>query len=381
MSRLSDSADYQWLRSAEALKSKISEWKNAPCLAIDTEFVRENTYYAEAGLIQLADHGAVYLIDPLELTDLSPLAEILDHDDCIKVMHSMSEDIELLYHLTGTAPKRILDTQVAAAFLGYGPSLGYQGLVEKVLGIELDKGETRSDWLKRPLSDSQIHYAAKDAEYLITLYDSLVPKLEAANLKEAVLDECGFTVSQSVSSWEDDTKSYLKLRGAWDLPINKQCLLQELVSWRDQTAKQKNIPKPWVFSDAQLIDALRYDVSSIQALRRIDKVKPKSIRLFGDILLEIIDSFHQGQVEVDASFIKIDKPIRGKELDAYKRLKKVIQKAERETHIAAQLLGSRKMLENVVIHMLRKGNPDLPADYLGWRKAYVGEGLKQAIQS
>lgn len=371
------SAEFTWLETVEQIEEAVARWCNGPCVAIDTEFVRENTYYAKAGLIQLADHKGVYLIDPLAIGDLNALAPLLESDQCIKIMHSMSEDIELLYQACGAAPKPIFDTQVAAAFLGYGPSLGYQALVEKVLGIELDKGETRSDWCKRPLRESQLAYAAKDAEYLITLYDALVPKLVARQLDGAVLDECGFTVSQSVAGWEDDELAYLKLRGAWDLPDAKQRLLQSLVAWRDRTAKEQNIPKPWVFSDAQLIEAARYQPSSAHELKRLDRIKPKSIRLYGQALLELIEDF----VPDDEPFVHIDRPIKGKELDVYKKLKKVVQKASEETEIVAQLLGSRKMLENIVIHRLRKQQDGLPDEYLGWRYPYVGDALIKALES
>lgn len=368
-------SEFIWLRSEEEIESHVVRWSQGACIAIDTEFVRENTYYAKAGLIQLADHEGIYLIDPLEVTELGCLAPLLESGECIKVMHSMSEDIELLYQRCGTVPSPILDTQTAAAFLGYGPSLGYQGLVEKVLGIELDKGETRSDWCKRPLSDSQLAYAAKDAEYLVTLYDALMPVLKEQGLLDAVLNECQFTVQQSVATWKNDEQAYLKLRGAWDLPEDRQRLLQRLVLWRDRTAKSENIPKPWVFSDAQLIDAARYLPSTPSDLKRMDKVRSKSIRLFGETLLELISEQGGQQPSSKSDFIRIDRPIKGRELDMYRKLKKVIEQAAKDTGIAQQLLGSRKMLENIVIHVIRNQNDQLPEEFLGWRYEHVGAGL------
>ena len=168
---------FQMIIDQNDLPDLLTQWSKASHLAIDTEFIRTNTFLAKPGLIQIADQHGVYLIDPLAITDLSGLVSILENPDIIKVMHAMSEDVDLLFHSLGARINRVFDTQIAAAFAGIGASLGYQNLVMQVLNVTLDKGETRSDWLQRPLSDSQLSYAAMDVVYLMKLYEALTPKL------------------------------------------------------------------------------------------------------------------------------------------------------------------------------------------------------------
>jgi len=371
-------SDFELVEDDGAFAERLKRWASEPYLAIDTEFMRENTYYAKPGLIQIADGHGVDLIDPLKVSDLSALAPILSDQGIVKIMHSMSEDIELLHQLTGVQPRRVFDTQTAAALLGHGASLGYQNLVAKVLDVALDKSETRSNWLQRPLSDRQLEYAAKDAVFLIQLYQIMCPRLEKVNLLDAVFEESQFVIAQNVESWQQPDLAYLRLRGAWDLPLAHQQLLKSLVSTRDQIAKQNNVPKPWVFSDHCLIQIAQEMPQSINELKRIDKVKFKSIRLYGDAILEQIVNFAPGQ---SAGFVSVEKPIKGNELIAYKALKKIVDQVSDASGIASQVLGSRKMLERIVIHRIRHGKSELPSEFMGWRRHVLGEKLIAATQN
>jgi len=170
--------------------------------------------------------------------------------------------------------------------------------------------------------------------------------------------------------------AYLKLRGGWDLPLEKQALLKNLVVWRDELAKKRNVPKPWVLGDHALILVVQKKPRSVNDLKRIDSIKPKSIRLYGEALLAQLSSF---QSDPDESFIQIEKPVKGDEVTLYKRLKDVVGRVSKESGIAPQLLGSRKMLERVIIHCVRHDIPELPVEFMGWRKKLVGERLIDAL--
>jgi hypothetical protein len=155
--------DIHWIRDNDSLGQHCAEWQHLPFVALDTEFMRVDTFYPIAGLIQIGDGERAYLIDPLTIDNWQPLAALLENPAVVKVLHACSEDLEVLLRLTGSLPAPLFDTQLAAAYLNLGFSMGYSRLVKEVLDLDLPKGETRSDWLQRPLSETQISYAAEDA--------------------------------------------------------------------------------------------------------------------------------------------------------------------------------------------------------------------------
>jgi len=177
VTQLRDPVD--WIDTPDALAAAAARWRKAPALGIDTEFVRERTFYPRLGLLQVSDGTRSALIDPVALPDLEPLREVLADPAIVKVAHSPSEDLEVLFHRFGEFPSSLFDTQAAAAFIGLDAAMSYQRLVRELLAVELDKAETRTDWLRRPLSDAQVHYAAQDVELLLPLHELLRARLEA----------------------------------------------------------------------------------------------------------------------------------------------------------------------------------------------------------
>ncbi len=371
-----ESPFYSLITDAKCLPTLVEQWQKAKFLAIDTEFIRTHTFFAEPGLIQIADSEGVYLLDPIALGDLNILIPVLENPNIIKIMHSMSEDVGLLFHSVGAQITRVFDTQIAAAFLGIGISPGYQNLVLDVLNVELDKGETRSDWLQRPLTKSQLHYAALDVIYLLKLYEVLEAKLQEAGYLEALFEETGFLIEQVFSTWQQPDTAYLKLRGAWDLPESSQRLLQALVMWRDETALEENIPKPWVFSDNLLIDIARLKPKNVYQIKQLKGLQNKSYRQFSERLISLINSFI---CDDQTEFTLVESPVKGDELLMYRKLKSVITNVSKETDIPAQLLGSRKMLESLVIHCLRNKNDEFTKEFTGWRKALLGQQFNKCF--
>ena len=365
-----------WIDTQADLEKCLERWKDVDVIGIDTEFMRTNTYYAKAGLLQFATRDEVCLVDPLAVDDLRVLAPLLVNSAQTKVMHAMSEDIELLHHLSGEVPVQVFDTQIAAAFLGLGPALGYQALVSASLNEELEKTETRSDWLQRPLSQRQLEYAIKDTHFLIELYDVLAKDLHARALYQSVMDEGRLFIEQNVAAWKFSETAYLRLRGGWDLSLSKQKLLKAIVSWRDAQAREKNLPKSWVFSDAQLLQIAQKECRNVHALWKLDGVKPRSVKRFGEDLCAMVRDFKPE----DEHFEPIPKPLRGREMEAYKSLKSVVAGVAKEQGIAAQLLGSRKMLERVVMKVVRQRQDALPEEFNGWRKPLLGAQLLDTAQ-
>jgi len=161
----------------QTLAAAAGPWQQCDALAIDTEFVRTDTFYANLGLIQISDGTDCWLVDPLTISDFSPLIDLMTNPAVVKVFHATSEDLEILEQTLGCIPTPLFDTQVAAALTGYGFSKGYGPLVGLLLGIELDKHETRSNWMKRPLTEAQMGYAAEDVYHLAAIYQLLKQRL------------------------------------------------------------------------------------------------------------------------------------------------------------------------------------------------------------
>ena len=172
--------DFQYVDNDAGLAQACASLKQAVCCAVDTEFVRESTYYPVLALVQIASDDYQACIDPLAIKDFSPLIELLARKDLLKIFHSPSQDLEILYQKFGQVPAPIFDTQLACAVLGFNHQISYADLVQKVTGVHLEKKHTRTDWGRRPLSDEQLDYAMDDVRYLLPAYRHLQAELESS---------------------------------------------------------------------------------------------------------------------------------------------------------------------------------------------------------
>lgn len=242
------------IKDDEAFSALCRDWSEGVTLALDTEFVRTNTFYSNIGLLQLADTNACYLVDPLCIKDWSEFSQLLVNPACSFVIHSCSEDLNLLYTFLGVVPLNLFDTQVAAAFVGMGYSISYQALVNELLGIELDKGETRSDWLRRPLSERQLEYAALDVLYLLELQAMLQAQLEDKGMLGWLQAECDSRVENATGSEQEATWQliYAGFSNAWRMSDLALSYLQKLCYWREQESRHRNKPRSWIIKDQDL---------------------------------------------------------------------------------------------------------------------------------
>lgn len=364
-----------WIREPKHFEECVNTWLAMDHIALDTEFERRNTFYAKPGLIQIATLENTYLIDPLALQDLTPLKRVLEANNVVKVMHSISEDVDLLAHETGAVFQRVFDTQIAAALTGIGYALGYQKLVEACLGVELDKSETRSNWLQRPLTDSQIKYACLDTEYLLKLYPKLFAELEQKNLIDAVFEETDQLVAQNKLA-QTSENAHLKLRGGWHLSIPQQKQLAYLIAWRDSTARTRDLPKSWIFSDNVLLHVVEKPPRSTKDLNRIKDIKHKSVRLHGPALMEEIEASHRYTPE---HFQAIQKPIRGGDQQHTKAIKKIVNRISQEEAIEPQVLCPKKLLETIVLEILQRPRPKTLSSVNGWRAHYLSKSIQTYI--
>lgn len=240
-----------WVTQTQQLDTLAQGLDQGP-IALDTEFIRERTYYPKLALVQLrAAHGEECLIDPLALPDAGGLAEVLQ-GDTLKIMHSPGEDLQAFQHGWNVNVGPIFDTQQAAALAGHGAGKGYQALVADLLGIELEKGETRSDWMRRPLSDSQCHYAAEDVRHLHALHEALERRLRELGRLEWLTEDCERLVANANDS-SLDPHPHLTSRSAQRMKPEAQARLRRLLLWRDATARQLDRPRSWILDNELVV--------------------------------------------------------------------------------------------------------------------------------
>lgn len=245
---LPDTASADWIDNRDALQSWLADVPNDAAVGLDTEFMRRNTFYPQLALLQLGWNGRYALIDPLAFQMGDALQPLLGNSSAVTIMHSASEDLETLSPMLPDGPKILFDTQIAAAFVGMGLGISYRALVAELAGVELDKGETRSDWMQRPLTASQISYAALDVVYLKTIHEQLGERLQRRDRSAWHAEDCE-RLKRRASQRAGDPQPQRAMRGAADWTIPQQALLRRLLLWRDRSARRLDVPRPWLLDD------------------------------------------------------------------------------------------------------------------------------------
>jgi len=371
-------AQWEWIDCPDRLKTLCEQWKKAPLLAVDTEFVRVNTYYPNVGLIQVADASSQYLIDPIKIKDLSVFAEVICKAPTIKVLHSCGEDLEIFQRLFGMLPNAIFDTQIAAALVGYDVQTGLSRLVKDLLGVELPKDETRSDWTHRPLTASQQKYAALDVAYLIPLHDILIEKLDSKKRLDWIDEECQRVLNTACRPL-DLEKLYLQSGSLWKLSRVELGILQALYSWREVTARQRNLPRSFVLKENQLFDLARLKPKSMNALHEVEGLSRKFIAEDGQTILTLIQQIIE---RPEASLPEKVKPPLPKEArELVMKLRALAQVRAQDLAVHPELLLKRRYVEALLENAVSQDDIILPDQLTGWRRALIGEACVDLLNS
>lgn len=263
-----------WVTDPTVLASRLATRPQR--VGLDTEFIRERTFWPQLALVQLAIGEEILLLDPLAPGILEALRPLLLDQSIVKVMHSAGEDLVAFSHACNAAPTPLFDTQVAAALGGIAAGIGYQRLVSDLLGVELAKGQTRSDWLKRPLSAAQLEYAADDVRYLAGLHDQLSARLEALDRVAWFEEDCARQVEAAGA--EPEPWPHLSARGAQHVDGPARIRLLRLLRWREARARSHDRPRNWVLDNELAFElARRPPESQAQLQRRLDS-HPKAPR-------------------------------------------------------------------------------------------------------
>lgn len=360
------------LETPAQLSEAEKSWNGNKILGIDTEFVRERTYRANLGLVQISDGEAAWLVDPVKLDSLEPLARLLSNSEITKILHSGSEDLEVLLHSVGTVPDPLFDTQVACALLGQPLQMGYHTTVNWLFGIEVDKEQTRSNWCKRPLSERQLHYAAMDVVLLPEMYETLKLRLEEKGRLEWLEEEMARALKNSHRSVAPET-AYLRVSGMGRLEEESMRALRVLASWRETTAQEKNLARGFVIPDAGLMNLAKQRPDSRQAGREIEGVHPRALERYLPRLLDLI-----ANAQADQTPIFMPRPLNGAQRKLLADLRALVQKKASQLEIEPALLASRKELEKLLRAVIDEN--DLPDRFGGWRKAVITDDLLSIIR-
>ena len=278
---------FDYIDTTEKLRLFTDKISKVSWIALDTEFLREKTYYAKLCLIQIEAEGYRACIDPLLIDDLSPFHELLLNPDIIKVFHAVHQDIEILSQEMGKMPAPIFDTQIAASVLGYGDQMGYARLVEQMLGVKLSKTQSRTDWTRRPLKKIQLEYAIDDVRYLAQIYPKMIEELTSrGRLKWLDRDFARAVDPETYAANPKDR--WQKVRGNQVLNSQQLAVLRELAAWREEKAEQSNLPRKWILSDDVLLDFARQQPASSEAIGEIRGINPERSKKNHQLWLSLI---------------------------------------------------------------------------------------------
>jgi ribonuclease D len=363
--------DYSYIDSDEGLARFCVALGKAPYCAVDTEFIRESTYYAELALIQIGSGEHLACIDPLAITDFGPIAELLVKPDLVKVFHSSSQDLEILYQKFETVPSPIFDTQLAAAVLGYNHQISYADLVQQLCGVTLEKKHTRANWKRRPLSEDELDYAMDDVRYLLPIYEKLRDQLQAGR-RSSWLDRDLRELTDPEKYRVDMEQLWKRLKGVQKLKGEKLQIASDLCRWREQQAQHRNRPRRWILKDDTIIEIARRKPDSIEALSQIRELGDKTIQRNGDKLLRIVAKAQTIAAEHWPRPDKIES-LGKHQLALGECLMALCRVIADENQIALATMVTRKDIDNLILNHTSSRLTQ------GWRFAMAGEKLLEFI--
>lgn len=372
---MANKLNYIWVETDLKLAEICRHACCQPVVALDTEFVRTRTYYPKLGLIQLFDGQNLCLIDPLAITDFSPFVALLADNNVLKVLHACGEDLDVFQHAFRQLPQPMLDTQVMAGFAGLGVSVGFAKLVQHYFDIELDKGASRTDWLKRPLSDIQLQYAAADVHYLLPIYRQLSAALQASGWQAAVKEECEGLMAKRTQPL-DPNDAYKGIGNAWQLKPQQLAVLQILAKWRMEEAQKRDIALNFLVKEQGLWHIAKHQPKHTSAL--LEFMHPNEVRIYGKKLLWLVE---QGRAVAPENY---PPPItRLIDEAGYKPMLKALQKAlpaAKPLALADELFATKRQLNQLFKWHQNGQNPDkLPELLTGWR-AEFGRKLLASLE-
>lgn len=360
---------HQLIETDTALVEVLDRHASDNFVAVDTEFRRRDTFFPQVALLQLCWRKDAYLIDPTRVFNLDPVVELLSNPQVIKLIHSPSEDLEVFDRWLQVLPSPLFDTQRALAVLGRGFGLGYRAMVEMFTGDAISKEETTSDWLKRPLTDRQLSYAALDVTYL-------------RQIGEELYDAC--RESQRLS-WVLEDTARLKLGGrgpaakfksAWKMSLREQAILSRLIDWREEEARRLDRPRSWVVPDKVLVTLAKRQPMHLAQLSSVDGLHDAIIRKRGKRIVEVVSGAIDNQTPHQAFW---QSPLRSNHKQWASTLGETVASRAQELGVAPEVLYAGRDIERLIQATLEQ--QPIPKDLLGWRDSVITQHLVDLLAS
>jgi ribonuclease D len=359
-----------WIAHPDALQAWLAALPADAAVGLDTEFMRRNTFYPQLALLQLGWNGRYALIDPLAFDIGDALQPRLGTGPAITIMHSASEDLETLAPLLPDGPQVLFDTQIAAAFVGMGLGISYRALVAELVGVELDKGETRSDWLQRPLTASQYSYAALDVVYLKTIHEQLAERLQQRDRSAWHAEDCE-RLKRRASHRDGDPQPQRALRGAAEWPAEQQALLRRLLLWRDRSARRLDVPRPWLLDDTLALSLAQQPPANLGDLEQRSRGQ-RALRSAqrNELFEQLAPAVSTEEIAATAS---IPPHPQGAAKKALGDMKQLVDTLAGELDLPPGLLCPRKVLEEYVV------TAEWPDFLEGWRREVLHDRLPELL--
>ena len=362
-----------YIANQEDLEAFANRAMRSSVLAIDTEFLREKTYYAKLCLLQLATDDETAIVDPFEVENLRVLAPLLENESAVKLFHAGGQDLEILLREVGALPRPLFDTQVAAALLGHTQQIGYAALVHAECGVTLKKIDSFTDWSRRPLSESQLEYAADDVAYLPRMYERMRAQLvELGRL--AWLDRDFEDLADPKRYATNERERYRRLKRVSQLSRRQLAAAREVAAWRELEAQRRDVPRKWVVTDEQIVEACKREARTIDELFMVrgmsDRLSTKDARCVVALMSSALDAPPDAWPEPDRC--GKNEPNVDAELDLMCAL---VRLRAKQNGVAFPTLASHDDLARVA-RGYREG-----VDVLrGWRRSLVGEELLRLLE-
>jgi ribonuclease D len=354
------------IETVQQLEELMQQAHGVDAVALDTEFVWERTFYPRLGLIQLAlAQDQCFLIDPVAITDLSSLGKLLGDENVVKIFHDGSQDLAILQRATVSDPKNIFDTRMAAGFAGLPSILSLLALVKELLDITLTKTQTRTNWLKRPLSPKQMQYGLDDVRYLRSLRRVLLERGQPTPL-QWLDEELGKMDDPRTYLGIADVERYVKIRGASRLNQAGLAILRDLGRWREGEARRRNKPRGHIIHDDVLLHIAQQQLRETAALHDCEGISAKSISQYGASLVEVVEQ----AVSQSADYPELlrNERMSKSEEGRLRTLQEWIRQQGEQYGLDPALLGNRAELKALV-----KGQSASSRQAQGWRKQFLGE--------
>ena len=334
-------------------------------VAIDTEFMREKTYFAKLCLVQVATIDSIFCIDTLSKMNLEKFWKSLSSSYC--VFHSARQDLEILFQTANILPKKIFDTQIAASILGYPHQISYKLLVEKLCGKKLKKAHTRANWEKRPLTNEMIEYATEDVQFLLEIHSKLYERLKEQNRLEWAEEDFEKLKSKSLYALNKETIAK-KLKIPNSMHGQEKRTFKLFSEWRELEAMKKNLPRKWIIKDKTIIEIIKKRIRKKSELNDIKSISKTVVEEHGNQILKIMENISDTQ-KINSVIMRLNEKQNRDVLEAQKKVK-IISK---NLGVEPELIATKKEIKNFIL-----GEKNVRFMH-GWRYENFGRRLLELI--